>query len=48
MLRNFGMIKSRRMTWVEHVARLGSMRNAYKILVGNTQGKRTQGRPRRR
>jgi hypothetical protein len=29
-----GAIKSRRMRWVRHVARMEVMRNAYKILVG--------------
>jgi hypothetical protein len=29
------MIKSRRMKWVGHVARMGAKRNAYRILVGN-------------
>jgi hypothetical protein len=29
------MIKSRRMRWVEHVARMVEKRNAYTILVGN-------------
>jgi hypothetical protein len=29
------MIKSRRMRWAGHVARMGATRNAYKILVGN-------------
>jgi hypothetical protein len=43
-----GMIKSRRMRWVGHVARTGEKRNAYRILVGNPEGKRTLGRPRRR
>jgi hypothetical protein len=28
------MIKSRRMRWAGHVARMGEMRNAYRILVG--------------
>jgi hypothetical protein len=28
------MIKSRRMIWAEHVARMGQKRNAYRILVG--------------
>jgi len=27
------VINSRRMRWVGHVARMGEMRNAYKILV---------------
>jgi hypothetical protein len=42
------MIKSRRMRWAEHVARLGDKRNAYRILVGKPEGKRPLGRPRRR
>jgi hypothetical protein len=29
------MVKSRRMRWAGHVARVGEMRNAYKILVVN-------------
>jgi hypothetical protein len=28
------MIKSRRMRWAGHVARMGDQRNAYRILVG--------------
>jgi hypothetical protein len=36
------MIKSRRMRWGGHVARMGQKRNAYRILVG----KRPLGRPR--
>jgi hypothetical protein len=42
------MIKSRRMRWAGQVARKTEKRNAYRILVGNPQGKRTVGRPRRR
>jgi hypothetical protein len=41
------MIKSRRMRWARHVARMGETRNAYRILVGKPEGKRTRGRPRR-
>jgi hypothetical protein len=41
-------IKSRRMTWAEHVARMGEGRNLYRVLVGRPEGKRTLGRPRRR
>jgi hypothetical protein len=40
------MIKSRRMRWAGHVARLGETRNAYRILVGKPEGKRPLGRPR--
>jgi hypothetical protein len=36
------MIKSRRMRWAGHVARMGKMRNAFKILVGKPEWKRTQ------
>jgi hypothetical protein len=42
------MIKSRRMRWAGHVAGMGAKRNAYGILVGKPQGKRTLGRLRRR
>jgi hypothetical protein len=42
------MIKSRRMRWAGHVARMGEKRNAYRISVGNPEGKRPLGRPRRR
>jgi hypothetical protein len=40
------MIKSRRMRWAGHVARMREKRNAYRILVGNPEGKRPLGRPR--
>jgi hypothetical protein len=42
------MIKSRRMRWAGHVARMGEKRNAYRILVGKLERKRPLGRPRRR
>jgi hypothetical protein len=38
------MIKSRRMTWTGLVVRMGEKRNAYRILVGNPEGKRPLGR----
>jgi hypothetical protein len=41
-------IKSRRMRWAEHVARMGEGRNVYKVLVGKLEGKRPLVRPRRR
>jgi hypothetical protein len=41
-------MKSRRMRWERHVARMGEKRNAYRILVGKPEGKRSLGRPRRR
>jgi hypothetical protein len=39
---------SRRMRWAVYVARMGEKRNAYRILVGNPEGKRPLGRPRPR
>jgi hypothetical protein len=33
-------IKSRRMRWAGHVARMGEGRNLYSILVGKPEGKR--------
>jgi hypothetical protein len=42
------MIKSRRMRWAGYVVRMGEKRNAYRILVGNPEGKRPLGRLRRR
>jgi hypothetical protein len=41
-------MKSRRMRWAGHVARMGEERNVYKVLVGKPEGKRPLGRPRRR
>jgi hypothetical protein len=38
------VIRSRRMRWVVHVAGMGEMRNAYKILVGIPEWKRAFGR----
>jgi hypothetical protein len=34
------------MRWAGHVARMGEKRNAYRILVGEPEGKRPLGRPR--
>jgi hypothetical protein len=34
------VVTSKRMTWAGHVASTGEMRNAYKILMGNSEGKR--------
>jgi hypothetical protein len=42
------IIKSRRMRWTGHVARMGEKRNPYRLLVGKPEGKRPLGRPRRR
>ncbi|KAJ4440062.1 hypothetical protein ANN_08193 [Periplaneta americana] len=41
-------IKSRRLRWAGHVARMGESRNAYRVLVGRPEGKRPLERPRRR
>jgi hypothetical protein len=42
------MIKSRRMRWAGHAARMGENRNEYRTVVGMREGKRPLGRPRRR
>jgi hypothetical protein len=42
------MIKSRRMRWSGHVARMGERRLAYRILVEKLEGRKPLGRPRRR
>jgi hypothetical protein len=42
------VVKSRRMRWAGHVARVREERNACGILVGKPEGKRPVGRPRRR
>jgi hypothetical protein len=42
------IIKSRRMRWTENIARALGKRNIYRILVGNTEGKRPLGRSRHR
>jgi hypothetical protein len=42
------MIKSRRMRWEGHVARMAEKRNAYRILMEEPDGKRQLGKPRRR
>jgi hypothetical protein len=42
------IIKSRRMKWAGHVARMGKKRNAYRLLVGKPERKSPLGRPRRR
>ncbi|KAJ4444500.1 hypothetical protein ANN_06292 [Periplaneta americana] len=41
-------IKSRRLRWAGHVARMGESRNAYRVLVGRPEGKRPLGIARRR
>jgi len=42
------VIKSRRMRWEGHVAGMGEMKNAHKVLVGKLERKRPLGRLRRR
>ena len=42
------VIKSRRMRWAGHVARMGEESGVYRVLVGKPEGKRPLGRPRRR
>jgi hypothetical protein len=42
------VIKSRRLRWAVHVARMGEGRCVYRILVGRSECKRKLGRPRRR
>jgi hypothetical protein len=41
-------VKSRRMRWAGHVARMGEERKVCNVLVGKPEGKRPLGRPRRR
>jgi hypothetical protein len=41
------IIKSRRMRWAGHVARMGGKRNVYRLLVGKPEGKRPPRRQRR-
>ena len=41
-------VKSRRMRWAGHVARMGEGRVVHRVLVGKPEGKRPLGRPRRR
>jgi hypothetical protein len=41
-------IKSSRMRWAGHVARMGEEIKVYKVLVVNPEGRRPLGRPRRR
>ena len=41
------VIKSRRLSWAGHVARMKEGRSVFKILTGTPTGKRPSGRPRR-
>ena len=42
------VVKSRRMRWAGHVARMGENRGVHRVLMGKPEGKRPLGRPRRR
>jgi hypothetical protein len=42
------VIKSRRVRWAGHVARMGEGKVVYRVLVGKPEGRRPLGRPRRR
>ena len=42
------VIKSRRMRWAGHVARMGEERGVYRVLVGKPEGRTLLGRHRRR
>ena len=42
------VVKSRRMRWEGHVARMGQGRGVHRVPVGKPEGKRPLGRPRRR
>jgi len=42
------VIKSRRIRWVGHVARVCEERGVYRVLVGKPEGRRPLGRPGRR
>ena len=42
------VVKSKKMRWAGHVARMGQGRGVYRVLVGKPEGKRQMGRPRRR
>ena len=42
------VIKSKRIRWAGHVARMGEERGVYRVLVGKPEGRRPLGRPRPR
>ena len=44
----YTLIKSRRMRWAGHVARMDEERGLYRVLVGKPEGRKPLGRPRRR
>jgi hypothetical protein len=41
-------IKARRMRWAGHVVLMAEKRNAYRLLVGKSEGRRPLGRPKPR
>jgi hypothetical protein len=43
-----GVVKSRIMSWVGHVTRMGEERGVHRVLVGKSEGKRPLGGPRHR
>jgi hypothetical protein len=45
---NIRVIKSRRMRWTAHVARMRERRGSYRLPVGEPEGKRPLGKPTRR
>jgi hypothetical protein len=47
-LNNVRVIKSRRVRWAGHVARMVEGRGVHRVLVGKPEGKKPLGRPRRR
>jgi hypothetical protein len=42
------VVKSRRMRWAGHVARMPEARGVHRVLVGKPEGKRPLGKPKRR
>ena len=42
------VVKSRRMRWAGHVARMGEDRGVHRVFMGKPEGKRSLRRPRRR
>jgi len=42
------VIKSKRMRWAGHVARMGEERGVYRVLLGKPEGRRSLGRPKHR
>ena len=42
------VVKSRRMRWAGHLARMGEDRGVHRVLVGKPEGKKPFGRPKRR